>query len=130
MLAVDRAEVAALVGPFVPDAHAVVVEVFDVGVAGQEPQQLMDDRFDVQLLGGGEREAGAKIEAHLMAEHRNRAGAGAVALLHAVRQHVFHQFEVLPHRSTFEFERDSNAISAEQFSAGQPRGRSRSHRLI
>ena len=42
---------------------------------------------------------GAEIEAHLMAEHRDRAGAGAVALLDAVGEHVFHQFEVLPHRS-------------------------------
>ena len=58
----------------------------------------MDDRLDVQLLGGGEREPGAKIEAHLVAEHGHRAGAGAVALLHAVREHVFHQFEILPHR--------------------------------
>ena len=55
--AVDRAEVAVFVGPFVPDPHAVVVEIFDVGVAGQKPQQLVDDRLDVQLLGGGERKA-------------------------------------------------------------------------
>jgi hypothetical protein len=52
----------------------------------------------VQLLSGGEREPGAKIEAHLVAEHRHRAGAGAVALLHAVRKHMFHQFEILTHR--------------------------------
>jgi hypothetical protein len=38
-MAVDRAKVAALVGPFVPDADAVLVEIFDVGVAGQEPEQ-------------------------------------------------------------------------------------------
>jgi hypothetical protein len=43
LLAVDRAEIAVLVGPFVPNPHAVVVEVFDVGVAGQEPEQLMND---------------------------------------------------------------------------------------
>ena len=57
MLAVDRAEIAALVGPFVPNAHAVLVEILDVGVAGQEPEQLVDDRFQVQLLGGEQREA-------------------------------------------------------------------------
>ena len=40
----------------------------------------------------------AEIEAHLMAEHRQRAGAGAVALFHAVGEHMFHQVEILPHR--------------------------------
>ena len=45
-----------------------------------------------------QRKAVGEIEAHLMAEHRQRAGAGAVALLHAVGEHVFHQFEILAHR--------------------------------
>ena len=97
-MAVDRPEIAALVGPFVPDAHAVFVEIFDVGVAGQEPQQFVHDRFQVQLLGGEQREAVVERKAHLMAEHRQRAGAGAVALLRAVAQNAFHQVEVLAHR--------------------------------
>ena len=50
LLAVDRAEIAALVGPFVPDAHAVLLQIFDVGVAGQEPQQFVDDRFECSFL--------------------------------------------------------------------------------
>ena len=96
-MAVDRAEIAALVGPFVPDADAVLLQIFDVGVAGQEPEQLVDDRFQVQLLGGDQRKAVGEIEAHLMAEHRQRAGAGAVALLHAVGEDVLHQVEILAH---------------------------------
>ena len=98
LLAVDRPEVAALVGPFVPDAHAVLVEIFDVGVAGQEPEQLVDDRFEVQLLGGEQRKAVVELKAHLMAEHRERAGAGAVVLFHATAKDMFHQVEVLAHR--------------------------------
>jgi hypothetical protein len=39
--AVDRAELAALVGPLVPDRHAVLVQIAHVGVALQEPQQLV-----------------------------------------------------------------------------------------
>jgi [protein-PII] uridylyltransferase len=39
----------------------------------------------------------AEIEAHLVAEHGHGAGAGAVALFDAGREHVFHQFEILPH---------------------------------
>ena len=49
----------------------------------QEPEQLVDDRLEVQLLGGDERKAGGQIEAHLVAEHAERAGAGAVGLAHA-----------------------------------------------
>jgi hypothetical protein len=33
LVAVDGAEIAVFIGPFVPDADAVVVQVFDVGVA-------------------------------------------------------------------------------------------------
>src|SRR5687767_783706 len=97
--AVNRPEIAAGIGPLVPDPYAVVVEIFDVGVAGQEPQQFVDDRLQVELLGRRERKAMGEIKAHLMAEYGNRAGAGAIAFLDAVRQHMFHQFKILSHRS-------------------------------
>src|SRR3569832_1806641 len=100
-MAIDRAEVAALVSPLVSVVVAVVVLVFDVGVAGQEPQQLVNDRLHVQLLGGDERKALAEIEAHLVAEHRDGAGAGAVALLDTIGQGVFLQLDVLSLRSVF-----------------------------
>ena len=99
LLAVDRAQIAVLVGPFVPDRDAVIVEIFDVGVAAQEPQQFVDDRFDVQLLGGHQRKALRQVEAHLMAENRAGADAGAVALFDAFGEHAFHQVEILAHRS-------------------------------
>src|SRR6185312_7543382 len=76
----------------------MLVEIFDVGVAGQEPEQLIDDRLEVQLLGGEQREAVVERKAHLVAEYRERAGAGAVTLLHAALENLFHQFEILPHR--------------------------------
>ena len=76
----------------------MLVEIFDVGVAGQEPEQLVDDRFQVQLLGGRERKALGEVEAHLVPENRERAGAGAVALLHALGEDAFHQIEILAHR--------------------------------
>ena len=53
-----------------------------------------------------------KVEPHLMAEHRQRAGAGAVALFDALGEHAFHQIEILAHRyfgrSRSEFGRKSN----------------------
>ena len=99
LMAVHRSEIAALVGPFVPYADAVILQIFDIGVAGQEPEQLVDDRLQMQLLGGEHREAVRQPEAHLMAEHRQRAGAGTVVLLHAVGENAFHQVEILAHGS-------------------------------
>jgi len=98
LLAIDRAEIAILVGPFVPDRNAMIPKVFDVGVAGQEPQKLMDDRLQMQLLGGGDGKAARQVEAHLVAEHPTRTGAGAVATIGAIVQHMLQKVEILAHR--------------------------------
>ena len=42
-----------------------------------------------------------QIEAHLMAEDRAGAGAGAVALFHAVAKGFIHQIEILAHINGF-----------------------------
>ena len=57
LVSVDRPQVAVLIRPFVPDGDAVFLEVADVGVAGQEPQQFMDDGAQVQFLGRDQRKA-------------------------------------------------------------------------
>ena len=49
-----------------------------------------------------QRKARGEIEAHLMAEHRAGADAGAVALFHALGEHAFHQVEVLAHERSGE----------------------------
>ena len=69
----------------------------DVGVAAQEPEQLADHRAQVDLLGGDQREAVGEVEPHLVAEHAERAGAGAVGLLGALVEDPLDQVEVLPH---------------------------------
>ena len=68
-----------------------------IGFAAQEPEQLVDDGFEMQLLGGDQRKAVGQIEAHLVAEDRARARAGAVALFHALFEDQFHQIEILAH---------------------------------
>ena len=78
LVAVDGAEVAIFIGPFVPNGDAVVFQVFDVGVAIEEPQEFVDDGFQVEFLGGDEREAAAQVIAALHPEVGNRARAGAV----------------------------------------------------
>ena len=40
---IDGTEVAIRVGPFVPDGDFVVVQILDVGVAAEQPQQFVDD---------------------------------------------------------------------------------------
>ena len=67
--AIDGAELARFVRPLVPNRNAMLVEIFDIGVASEKPKQLVDDRFEVQLFGSGEGKATRKIEAHLMTEH-------------------------------------------------------------
>src|SRR5882672_10326149 len=95
LVAVYRAELAVLVGPLVPDRHAALLQPAHVGVAAQEPEQLVEDRLEVQLLGGEQREAFAEREAQLPAEERERAGAGAIGLARAALQHFAEQLEVL-----------------------------------
>src|SRR5260221_14633484 len=95
LVAVPRAELAALVGPFVPDAHATLLQPLDVGVAAPEPEQLVEDGFEVQLLRREQRKALVEREAQLAAEHRERAGAGAVGLARAVLAHLGVQVALL-----------------------------------
>ena len=52
LMAVDRTKVSVFVGPFVPDGDPVVLEVLDVGVTADEPEELVDDGLKVYLLGG------------------------------------------------------------------------------
>jgi len=99
LLAVHRPELAVLVGPFVPDRDALLAQRADVGLAAQEPKQLVDDALQVQLLGRHDREARREVEAQLRAEDRERPGPGAVLLAGAVVAHVAQQVEVLPHRA-------------------------------
>src|SRR5690606_31025768 len=81
--AVDRAEIAVLVGPFVPDRDAVAAQILDVRVACEKPQELVNDRAQMQLLRREQRETFREIEPHLMTEHAERACAGAIVLARA-----------------------------------------------
>jgi hypothetical protein len=96
--AIDAAQVAVRVRPFVPDRHAVFVERFHVRLAAQKPEQLVDDGLEMGFLGRDERKAVAQRKAHLCAEDGIGAGAGAVGLELAVFEDVPEQIEVLNHR--------------------------------
>jgi hypothetical protein len=97
LLAIDRAEIAIFIGPFVPYADTICLQIVDVGVALQEPQQFMNDGFQVQLLGCHHRKTMGEVEAHLPAEDRAGASAGAVGFVVPVGEYVAHEVEVLLH---------------------------------
>ena len=96
--AVNAAQISVRVRPFVPDRHAVFVEPFDVRVAAQKPEQLVDDGLGVNLLRGKQRKRFAQRTADLRAENGKRARAGAVGLELTVFKDVPEQIEVLNHR--------------------------------
>jgi len=57
----------------------------------------MDNGLQVQLFGRQDREALAQIKAHLVPEHRDRAGAGAIGFLGAMLLDMAHEIEILLH---------------------------------
>ena len=79
-------------GPFVPDGDAVLLKPADVGVAGNEPQKLIDDGFKVYLFGGKQRETVRQVKAHLIAEHALRARPRAVFLHDAMFPDMLQEF--------------------------------------
>jgi len=83
LCAVNATEVTVFVSPFVPDAHIVILQVFDISVTFQEPEQLMDDGAQVQLLGSEQWKIWLQREAGLRAEDRVSASAGAVVAISA-----------------------------------------------
>ncbi len=128
LVAVNGAEFAVGIRPFVPDTDAVVLEVADVGVALEEPEQLVDDRPQVQLLGGEQWEAApapgglafggvVEVEAHLVAEDGLGAGACPVVLECAVVHHVLEQVEVLAHGGEYSGEGSGGRVRGTGFRA-------------
>ena len=65
---IDGAEISFFVGPLIPDPHLVFLQVANIRISGQEPQQLMDDARPMQPLGGHCRKSFGKVEPHLVAE--------------------------------------------------------------
>src|SRR5208283_2028978 len=95
--AINPAQAAVIVRPFVPDGYAVFVKIFDVRVAAQEPEQLVNDGFGMDFLGREQRKIFPQIKPRLRAEHGIRARAGAVGLGFSVLKDVPQQVEVLNH---------------------------------
>ena len=97
LVPVHRAEVSVFISPFVPDAHAMVLEVFYVGVPCYEPQEFIDDGLEMHFLGGQKRKSVREIESHLIAEDTLRAYARPVLFHHPVPADMPQKVKILFH---------------------------------
>src|SRR5258705_4013011 len=120
LAAVDRAQLAVRIRPFVPDRDAMLAQSGDVGVAAPDTQQLRHHGAHVDLLGGDQREAAGEIEVHLVAKHRQGAGAGAVILAHALGPDPAHQLQVLFHGAMAKLPEGARTRYAHSSSATPP----------
>ncbi len=95
--AINPAQIPLGIGPFIPDRHSMLLEILDVGIALQEPEQLIYDGFEVQLLGRQQREAFAQREARLRPEDRVSSRAGPVGLELPLLKHLAQKLVILNH---------------------------------
>jgi len=76
--AVNRSKVTPLIRPFIPDCDSVIVQIFGVGVSAQKPQQLVDDRAQVDFLRRDQRKRAPEVEARLRTEKPDGSGPSAI----------------------------------------------------
>ena len=97
LITVNRAQIAFVVGPFIPDADAMFVEVSDVGTSGKKPQKFVDDGAKMHFLGGEQGKSFLEVKPHLVPEDTESSRSGAVILLGAMIEDVLKQGEILLH---------------------------------
>src|SRR5665213_667239 len=97
LLAINRAQVSIFVRPFIPNGYAVLVEPLDVGFSLEEPEEFVNDGFEMELLGREARKALLERKAGLRAEHGVGASAGAIWLEFAFFQNQSQQLLILYH---------------------------------
>ena len=93
--AIDATEIAIGIGPFIPNSHAVLIQIFDVRVSSKEPEQFVNDRFEMEFFGGESGKTILERKASLGAEDGISSGASAVGLEFAVVQNQAEQIEIL-----------------------------------
>ena len=99
LVAIHRTQIALLVGPFVPNPNPILLQVGDVGVPFQKPQEFVDDGTQVQFFGRQHREPFAQIEPHLVPKTPQGARPSAVFTLHPILEEVVQQIQIRLHPS-------------------------------
>src|SRR5688572_23456787 len=75
----------------------MLLQVFYIRVAAQEPEQFVNDGLEVQFLRRQERKALLEVETSLSTKNGMSAGAGAVRAVLAFVKDEFQQLQVLDH---------------------------------
>jgi hypothetical protein len=73
------------------------IEIANVCVTAQEPEQFVDDRFKMEFLRGKQRKAFAQIEPRLRSEDRQCACARAIGAGFPLFQDEPQEIVILPH---------------------------------
>ncbi len=97
LLAIDRTQLAVFGGPVIPDGDVVLPQITDIGLAREKPEQLMNNRTQMQFLGGQQRKALRQIETHLITEEPIGPRTGAVVLVHTLFARRTQKLEILFH---------------------------------
>jgi signal peptidase I len=97
LFAIDGSELAVCIGPFVPDGYAMVVQVFDIRLAAQEPEQFIDDAFEMQLFGRDQGKSFRQVETNLVAEDAEGSRSGTIRFFCAGVEDMLEKIVVLLH---------------------------------
>ena len=95
MSTIDRSQIAFLIGPLIPDTHSVLLEVGRVRLTLEKPQQLVNDRAQVELLRGQQGKTPGEVEAQLGPEDPQSARARAGLTRLPVGEEVLEEIEEL-----------------------------------
>ena len=88
LVPVNWAQVSRLIGPFVPNANAIFLEVSNVGVSLEEPKQFMDDGTQVQLLRREHWKSFTQVKPHLIPKTADSPCPRAVLAQRPIRQNM------------------------------------------
>ena len=88
---IHGAQIAVLIGPFIPNMHIVFLQPTHVRGPLQEPQQLIGESLEKHRFRGEQRKILAQVESHLLTEQADGARARAIGLQRALRQNTTYQ---------------------------------------
>jgi len=97
LFAINGAQFAIGVGPFVPDGDAMIMQVFDIRLASEEPEQFVDNAFEMQLFGGDQGKPFRQVETHLVTEDALGTGSGSVCFFYPGVEDMLKEIEILLH---------------------------------
>ena len=96
-MTVDRAQVTVRIGPFVPDGHLMVMQVPDIGITFDKPQQFVYNRAQMDFLRRQKGKSLREVKSHLIAENGLCAGPRPVGLDMSVIHDMLQKLQILFH---------------------------------